>query len=170
MAEAGDAASGRDEAASSSPDVDSCREDVRAGRAGEYGYVSLVGLRSEDPIGIFKSVQRGLRFSALERFQKNSGLSTSDLADAVVITARTLARRKEQGRLDPEESDRLLRLARVFGKALELFEGDADQAREWLSAPQRALGGQRPIVLARTDLGAREVDALADRLEHGVLT
>jgi putative toxin-antitoxin system antitoxin component (TIGR02293 family) len=159
-----------DEAASGSPDVEAHRDAIRAGRVGEYWYVSLVGLRSEDPIGIFKSIQRGLRFSALERFQRNSGLSTADLADAVVITARTLARRKEQGRLEPEESDRLLRIARVFGKALELFEGDAEQARGWLSDPQRALGGERPIVLAQTDLGAREVEALADRLEHGVLT
>ena len=159
-----------EEAVTGSPDVELYRDAIRAGRVGEHGYVSLVGLRSEDPIGIFKSVQKGLRFSALERFQRNSGLSTADLADAVVITARTLARRKEQGRLDPEESDRLLRIARVFGKALELFEGDPDQAREWLSAPQRALGGEKPIILARTDLGAREVEALADRLEHGVVT
>jgi len=138
--------------------------------ASEYGFVALVGLRAEDPIGIFKAVQKGLRFSALETFQRGSGLSTADLADAIVITARTLARRKEQGRLEPEESDRLLRVARVFAKALELFEGDAGQARTWLSDPQRALGGERPLVLARTDLGAREVEALADRLEHGVLT
>jgi uncharacterized protein (DUF2384 family) len=42
-------------------------------------------------------------------------------------------------------------------------------AREWISAPQKALGGQRPIALARTDLGAREVEALVDRLEQGVI-
>jgi putative toxin-antitoxin system antitoxin component (TIGR02293 family) len=137
--------------------------------ASEYAFVSLVGLRAEDPIGIFKAVQRGLSFAALETFQRRSGLSTADLADAIVITARTLARRKEQGRLEPEESDRLLRVARVFAKALDLFEGDAEPARAWLSVPQRALGGVPPLVLARTDLGAREVEALADRLEHGVL-
>lgn len=159
-----------DEEVAGGPDVEAYREAIQAGGVGEYGYVALVGLRAEDPIAIFKSVQRGLRFSSLERFQKNSGLSTSELADAVVITARTLARRKDQGRLDPEESDRLLRIARVFGKALELFEGETGPAREWLFGPQRALGGERPILLARTDLGAREVEALADRLEHGVLT
>ena len=136
----------------------------------EYAFVALVGLRAEDPMGIFKAVQKGLRFSALETFQHRSGLSTAELADAVVIPVRTLARRKEQGRLDPEESDRLLRVARLFAKALDLFEGDAAGARAWLSGPQRALGGERPLVLARTDLGAREVEALADRLEHGVLT
>jgi putative toxin-antitoxin system antitoxin component (TIGR02293 family) len=61
-------------------------------------------------------------------------------------------------------------VARVFARALALFDGDADQARAWLSAPQPALGGMPPLVLARTDLGAREVEALVDRLEHGVLT
>ncbi len=143
---------------------------VETGAASEYSFVALVGLRAEDPIAIFKAVQKGLRFSALETFQRASGLSTADLADAVAIPPRTLARRKEQGRLEPEESDRLLRVARVFGKALDLFEGDAAQARAWLSGPQRALGGERPLLLARTDLGAREVEALAERLEHGVLT
>ena len=159
-----------DEDVAAGPDVEAHREALRAGRLGPYWYVALVGLRSADPIGIVKSVQKGLRYSALERLQKNSGLATADLAEAVVITPRTLARRKEEGRLDPEESDRVLRLARVFGKALQLFEGDAPQAREWLSTPQRGLGGQRPLALARTDLGAREVEALAHRLEHGVLT
>jgi putative toxin-antitoxin system antitoxin component (TIGR02293 family) len=158
-----------DEAAAA-PDIEAHREALRAGRLGAHWYVALLGLRSEDPIAIFKTVQKGLRFAALERLQKNSGLTMADLGDAVVITARTLARRKDEGRLDPEESDRVLRLARVFGKALQLFEGDAAQAREWLSTAQRALAGQRPLALTRTDLGAREVEALADRLEHGVLT
>ncbi len=115
-------------------------------------------------------MEKGLAFQALERFQKNTGLSTIDLAQVVAIKMRTLHRRKERGRLEPDESDRLLRVSRVFGKALELFEGDADAARQWLSTPVSALGGKRPMVLAKTDLGAREVEALIDRLEHGVLT
>jgi putative toxin-antitoxin system antitoxin component (TIGR02293 family) len=123
-----------------------------------------------DPIKIFKRVEKGLAFQALERFQKNTGLSTSELADVIVIKMRTLHRRKEQGRLEPEESDRLMRVSRIFGMALELFEGNTDAARHWLFTRQRALGGERPIIFAKTDLGAREVEALIDRLEHGVLT
>ena len=61
-------------------------------------------------------------------------------------------------------------MSRIFGRALELFEGDAEAARQWLATPQGALGGERPMVLAKTDLGAREVEALVERLEHGVLT
>lgn len=153
-----------------SPDIAAFRNAIRTGRVGSYWYVSLLGLRLRDPIQISRRVEKGLAFKALERFQKNTGLSTSDLADVVVIKMRTLQRRKEQGRLEPEESDRLMRVSRIFGKALELFEGNSEAARQWLFTRQRAFGGERPMVLAKTDLGAREVEALIDRLEHGVLT
>jgi putative toxin-antitoxin system antitoxin component (TIGR02293 family) len=151
-------------------DVEAYWEGARTGHPRAYLYVSLLGLRPSDPPTLLKQVGDGLKFEALERFQKNTQFSTADLADLVAIRLRTLHRRKEEGRLEPEESDRLLRASRVFAKALELFEGDADAARGWLQAPAKALGGERPIVYAGTDLGSREVEALIDRLEHGVLT
>jgi putative toxin-antitoxin system antitoxin component (TIGR02293 family) len=160
----------RRKARTESPDVEAYWEAVKAGHAGSYRYVSLLGLRTHDPIRILRAVERGIEFGALERFQRNTQLSTDALADLVSITLRTLHRRKEQGRLEPEESDRLLRVSRVFGKALELFEGDAAAARRWLSTPLKALRGERPLALARTDLGSREVEAVIDRLEQGVLT
>lgn len=156
--------------ASESSELEAYRKAIKAGRAGAYWYVLLVGLQPQNPMKIFKRVEKGLGFQALERLQRNTGLSTGDLADVVVIKPRTLHRRKEQGRLEPDESDRLLRFSRIFGKALELFEGNVKAARQWLASPQSGLGGERPMVLAKTDLGAREVEALADRLEHGVLT
>ena len=149
-------------------DIEAYREKIRSGRPGTYYYVKLLGLNTDDPLELVDRVQKGLSFGALERFQKNTALSTKDLADVVQITLRTIIRRKEQGRLQPEESDRLLRASRVFGKALELFEGDAEAARRWLSTPQRALCGSRPIAVARVDVGAREVENLIGRLEHGI--
>ncbi len=152
------------------PDVEDYRKKIRSGRPGAYYYVKLLGLESDDPLKLVVRVQKGLSFSALERFQKNTALSTKDLAQVVQIRVRTLIRRKEQGRLQPDESDRLVRASRIFGRALELFEGDIEAARRWLSTPQRAFGGHRPIVVAATDVGAREVDNLIGRLEHGIPT
>jgi putative toxin-antitoxin system antitoxin component (TIGR02293 family) len=150
--------------------IDAYREAIKGGRADAYWYVSLVGLRPQNPIRIVKRVAKGLAFLSFVRLQRNTGWSMGDLAEAVAIKPRTLHRRKKEGRLDPEESDRLLRVSRIFGRALELFEGDVEAARRWLATPQGALGGERPMVLAKTDLGAREVEALVERLEHGVLT
>ena len=58
----------------------------------------------------------------------------------------------------------------VFGRALELFEGDSRAAERWLSSPKRALGGAVPYELAETEAGAREVEALIGRIEHGVFS
>jgi putative toxin-antitoxin system antitoxin component (TIGR02293 family) len=142
----------------------------RLAGAGVPLYVSLLGLRLTNPIDIVKRVEQGLSFAALERFQKNTGLSTIDLAEVVAIKLRTLHRRREEGRLEPDESDRLLRVSRLFAKALGLFEGDVSAARAWFFAPAKSLAGGRPIAFARTDLGSLEVGALIDRLEQGVLS
>jgi putative toxin-antitoxin system antitoxin component (TIGR02293 family) len=64
----------------------------------------------------------------------------------------------------------VLRFARLFRLALELYDGDADAARAWLQKPARALDGVRPLDHAETEEGAREVERLLGRLEHGVYT
>lgn len=149
-------------------DIAVVRGRIRSGRRQGHSYVALLGLRTYDPIKIYEKVRVGFSYSAFEHFQRNASLSALALAELTQIPARTLARRKEQGRLGPEESDRLVRFARVFARALELFEGAADSARAWLSAPQRALGGATPLALAATDVGANEVQNLIGRLEHGI--
>lgn len=83
------------------------------------------------------------------------------------IPARTLARRRTEHRLSPEESDRVLRVARILARAQEVFGSD-DRARRWLAAPCRALGGKVPVELLDTDLGAKTVDDEITRIAHGV--
>ena len=145
------------------------RKPARARRGKAHRYASLLGLEDAEPAEIVRRIKEGLSFGSLETFQENARLSTADVASLVSIPPRTLQRRKSEGRLDPNESDRLLRVARLFAKALDLFEGDAEAAQEWFHRPARGLGGEPPIELAVTDLGTREVEALIDRLEHGVL-
>ena len=67
-------------------------------------------------------------------------------------------------------SDRLLRAARVFRRVLEFFRGDRAGAVQWLLSKPRALGGATPLELSRTDLGAREVEDLIERIRYGVYT
>ncbi len=137
--------------------------------SGPHAYAALLGLRTFDPIGLQQKIEAGLSYQSLERFREALGVSLSDLAELLTIRVRTLSRRKEEGRLQPDESDRLLRATRLFSVALELFEGDVEETRRWLRSPQRALGGATPLEFARTDLGAREVENLIGRLEYGVV-
>lgn len=133
-----------------------------------HSYAILLGLRRLEWPDILQVVERGFQYSALEHFLRNASLPTEQALDWVQIAPRTLTRRKEQGQLTPDESDRLLRAARVLGRTIELFEGDRDSAVEWLQTPVPALGGATPLSIARTDFGAREVENLIGRLEHGV--
>jgi len=152
------------------PDLDELRARTRSAEPQRHAYVALLGLRNYAPLRIVATVRKGLPYSALLRLQRNTGLSATVLADLAQIPARTLARRKQLGKLDPDESDRLVRVTRVIGRAVELFEGDVRTAREWLSTSHLPLGGRTPLELARTDVGAREVENLVGRLEHGIVT
>jgi putative toxin-antitoxin system antitoxin component (TIGR02293 family) len=107
--------------------------------------------------------------SALKRFQASFNFPTqAEVQRLVQIADATLARRRRAGRLDPVESDRLLRMARIFDLATTTFDGDTAEARGWLSRPQRVLGGAVPEELATTEVGAQEVERALLRIEHGV--
>jgi putative toxin-antitoxin system antitoxin component (TIGR02293 family) len=153
-----------------SRDIVQFRKYLRSGKPGPHAYVALLGLRTFDSGELLRTVEKGLSFRALERFQQNLSLSMAQIIQLVQIPLRTLARRRKEGRLQSDESDRLLRASRLFGQALELFEGDTTAARTWLSSPQPALGGNIPLEIAKTDIGAREVESLIGRLEHGVFS
>lgn len=128
-----------------------------------------LGLATGDTVQLVGQVRAGFRFSRLVRFQRSTTLSWENIARFVRIPQRTLNRRQSEGRLMPEESDRVLRASAVFDMAVELFEGDAVAATQWLQTPQRGLGGEIPLEFASTDVGAREVENLIVRLEHGVI-
>jgi putative toxin-antitoxin system antitoxin component (TIGR02293 family) len=113
---------------------------------------------------------RGLMFKyrAVERLSTFLGATAPQLMRVIVSNDRTAQRRKEQGALTVEESDRLARVARVTQRAVDAF-GDVDQAREWLQRPNRALEGERPLELLGTDAGAELVTDELGRIEYGDL-
>jgi len=137
--------------------------------SGQHEYLSLLGLRSFDTAALLKRLDEGLSYAAFERLKRRLKVSTQELADAALITQRTLARRKKAGRMQPDESDRLVRLARVFSSAIEFYGGNVDSARAWMMRPIPALSGASPFDMAKTEVGAREVEKLIHQIEHGVV-
>jgi putative toxin-antitoxin system antitoxin component (TIGR02293 family) len=66
------------------------------------------------------------------------------------------------------ESNRLDRIEELFERAVKLFDGNRASATQWMRAANPALSGNSPLVTARTEVGALEVDTLLTQLEHGV--
>lgn len=132
-----------------------------------YGFLGLDPASPHELIGM---VNEGLDFAAFEILRDTLGVSAKSLSELMKISARTLHRRRQAGRFDPLESDRLLRISRVYIKAVALFEGKHEAAAEWLHTPSVALGNASPFHYASTEAGALEVEDLIGRLEYGVFT
>ncbi len=125
--------------------------------------------RSMDPRETVATIRAGLPMIEFEGLQELLGLSAEVLAGHLGISRSTLVRRRKSGRLDMQESDRLLRYARLYGRAEEVL-GGAAAARQWLGAPARALAYVSPLEFAETEAGCREVENLLGRIEHGVFS
>lgn len=141
---------------------------LRAGQPVGNHHVVLLGLPELDARGQLERIEGGLSIEALEHFQRYSGLDGASLAPALGLSGRTLARRREEGRLQPDESDRLMRVARLFAGVLSLLGGELGEAQRWFVQPQAGLGDRRPLELARTDSGSRLLEQFLGRLEHGI--
>ena len=148
--------------------VDRYWRQVRADPHRAHAYVSLLGLHTYETAQLHSRVREGLSYEAFERLRRVLDLPAARAADLLRIPPRTLARRREAKKFEPEESDRLVRLSRLVGLAIQLFEGDLDEMRSWLTTPHLALADQTPLEFATTEIGAREVENLIGRLEHGV--
>ena len=112
-------------------------------------------------------IRKGISSSAVDSLTMAIHITQSELALALGIPIRTLARRKKEGTLSSEESTKLIRLARVVERAEEVFE-NLDIATHWLKSPNTALAGVTPLSLLDTDIGADSVLDTLGRIEHGV--
>lgn len=124
-------------------------------------------LGAEEPTGLVSAVREGIPAARFDALKELLGVSTEQVTDVVGISPSTLSRRRKRGRFDKDESERILRIARIALRATEVL-GGPKSARKWLTEPARALGGEKPLEFADTEPGAREVERLLIRLEHGV--
>jgi putative toxin-antitoxin system antitoxin component (TIGR02293 family) len=128
---------------------------------------SKIAASDYTPSLLIRVIQGGLPVRELEDLRASLALPMEQLGPMLGISKATLHRRKAGGKLGPAESDRVVRFARLMGKAVVVLESE-ENARRWLTSPQFGLGGAVPLDYARTEVGAREVEDLLGRIEYGV--
>jgi putative toxin-antitoxin system antitoxin component (TIGR02293 family) len=119
------------------------------------------------PLQWVQVIRQGIPSDSVDSMARTMRLTHAELAAAVGIPERTLARRKKEGSLSSEESAKIVRLARVVARAAEVFEG-LDTSLNWLKSPNASLSGATPLSLLDTDIGAETVLDTLGRIEHGV--
>jgi putative toxin-antitoxin system antitoxin component (TIGR02293 family) len=121
-----------------------------------------------DNLRMAEMVAAGLPTQALREISGSLGIQMSRVGPLVNIAPKTLQRRLQAGgRLKPAESERVVRLMRLVARAHAVL-GDEAKTRAWLERPLRELGGKTALELSATEPGAREVEQVLGRLEHGV--
>jgi len=112
--------------------------------------------------------REGLPVSALTSLATEFSIERKALTRAVGISDRTLSRRlAKTERLSTEESDGVVRMARVLALANDTF-GTKEKASLWLQAPNIVLEGQTPFSLLDTDSGVRSVETILGRIAWGI--
>lgn len=145
-------------------------EDLRMIRpeniADVMGGTAILGRRIRSIGDLEKTVRHGLPKKALRLTAERVSNSAGDARRVMfhIVPEGTLKRRT---RLSAAESERTERLARVIASA-EYAWNDRDNAREWLTKPHPELGRQTPLESAISELGARRVEELLDRLFYGI--
>lgn len=141
--------------------------------AGVVGYFVYGPMENREvpgfaPAGLIKILEGGLPVRELAELQSGLDVPAERLAPMLGISKATFHRRKGAGsKLKLAVSDRVVRFARILGKAAKIF-GGLENARLWLNSPQFGLGGAAPLDWAKTETGAREVENLLGRIEYGV--
>ena len=123
-------------------------------------------LNLRDSSKVVTMVRRGVEAGMYQWLKESLDVSDQRLSNVVRISQRTVKRRLGEGRFHPDESERLIRVARLTERTKEVFD-DLKRAREWLKSPQFALGGEIPLEYADTEPGAQIVEDLLGRIEHG---
>ncbi len=123
----------------------------------------------QDNAAMALRVEEGVPVTDVVEFGRQAGFTIDELAHLIHIPPRTYARRvAANARLKIPEGERAARLMRVYDTAKRLFVTH-DNTRGWLNSKLPALGGRTPLDFARTEQGAREVEAVVERIEDGVV-
>ncbi len=140
---------------------------VAADRIAEImGGRAILGRRVRSLDDLEQTVSHGIPKRALRRTAERIYSSGGDVRDMIfrIVPEATFKRRT---RLSPAESARTERLARVIAAA-EYVWNDQTDAREWLTRPHPELGRRTPLEVAMTELGARQVEEILERLFYGI--
>ena len=115
-----------------------------------------------------REVREGLPFEELEELAEVLQLTQQEVAEWLLVSERTLGRRRRDGRLTQAESDRMVRMARLLEETEDAFDGDLSAAVEWLTTEKVLLDGETPLKHADTEPGLSAVRDMLGVIQFNV--
>jgi putative toxin-antitoxin system antitoxin component (TIGR02293 family) len=139
-----------------------------------YGMYKLIGLGLVPPSNdateseLIPIIRKGLNWKNLSHLMNTTGLSLQQISGLLHISERTLHRYKDDSIFNPEISERILELAKIYAKGQEVF-GNMETFNQWMHFPSWALNNRTPLSFLDTSIGVKMIEDEIGRIEHGVL-
>jgi len=114
-----------------------------------------------------KKIKAGYSVEVADAAKQAFQMTSQSLGELLNVSVATYERRRRDAKpLDSAASERLDRIATVALLAEDVFE-DKQTASEWMSSPNTALAGNRPVMHCETAIGAQQVRRILHALEWG---
>lgn len=132
---------------------------------GMYSGASFRNVFNE--VDLIEIIRNGVQKEAMENLMDITGISSSEMAALIRTSDRNLRRYGSHEKLNPEQSERIIELARLYSRGEEVF-GSLDAFKEWMDSPVMALGNKKPKTFLDTSLGIDILMNELGRIEHGI--
>jgi len=126
----------------------------------------FIGISPSSEFHLAEIVEGGLPLDNLALL-RTSGLTAGEIGE-IVVSPRTLKHRRARGEsLSHEETDRLVRVARIVALGRNVF-GTVEKSLLWLRTPDERIAGRTPLSLLQTESGGRLVESMLWQLDEGI--
>ena len=141
-------------------------EGIYAMATNNLTFEQYIGVSPNSALDMAEIAEKGLPTDSIA-YLKEKGLTFSEVSE-IVISPRTLKHRKARGeQLSVEETDRMLRVARIILLADQVF-GNHEKALTWLRQVDERINDRIPLSMLHTESGGRLVENLLWQIDEGV--
>ena len=104
---------------------------------------------------------------ALDNLINITGISSAEMSAIMRTSERTLRRYSPKQKLNAEQSERVIELAKIYSRGEQVF-GTLDAFKEWMNGSVMALGNKKPKEFLDTSMGIEMLMDELGRIEHGI--
>jgi len=112
-------------------------------------------------------INKGIPKKSLDTLMDNTGITIPEISGIIRTSDRTLRRYTAAQKLNPEQSERVIELAKLYSRGEEVF-GNMDAFKQWMNSSVMALGNKKPKTFLDTSMGIDLLMNELGRIEHGI--
>lgn len=136
---------------------------------GTLGGKKITGFELRDEMDIVDAIKAGLNPKVVDYVIEAQELTRKETEELIIPRSTLAFRKKHKMSLTLEESEHMVRIARIIAQARDVF-ANPDKAGQWLRRPNHALKNRIPLMLLDTEEGARIVETTLGQIAHGLFS